>query len=222
MIIGKTDFPGAIPGWSKENIVKNRTLPKNPVVSALAGLILALLALSLLACAKPPTEEMENAASAVTRAENDPDAVTYAASTLARARDALNRMRSEAESKRYDAAKSYAAEALSAAEKAIADGRDAAARAREEASSLLGQVKTSLEETGRSLDKAREVKNIDLDFNTLDRDYDSAQRTTAQAELSLAGNNYQDSIEKSRTARGILSGIDTRIAGAATSASRKK
>jgi hypothetical protein len=205
--------------------MKNRKLPKNLMNSGLTGvLILALGVLSLLAagCAKPPTEEMENAASAVTRAENDPDAVLYAGSTLARARDALNRMRGEAESKRYDAAKSYAADAQSAAEKAIADGRAAAGRAREEASTLLGQVKTTLEETGKSLDKAREIRDIDLDFNTLDQDYDSAQRTTAQAELSLAGNNYQDSIEKSRTARGILSGIDTRIAGAATSVSRKK
>jgi hypothetical protein len=205
--------------------VKNRKLPKNPLDSGLPGVfILTLLVLSLLAagCAKPPTEEMENAASAVTRAENDPDAVTYAGSTLTRARDALNRMRGEAESKRYDAAKSYAAEAVSAAEKAIADGRAAAARAREEAAALLGQVKTTLEETGKSLDKARELKNVDLDFNALDKDYDSAQRTTAQAELSLAGNNYQDSIEKCRTVRGILSGIDTRIAGAATSVSRKK
>jgi flagellar biosynthesis/type III secretory pathway protein FliH len=165
---------------------------------------------------------MENAASAVTRAENDPDAVTYAGGALSRARDALNRMRSEAESKRYDAAKSYAAEAVSAAEKAIADGRAAAARAREEASSLLGQVKSSLVETGTALEQARTVQNIELDFNALDQDYDNAQRTTAQAELSLAGNNYQDSIDKSRTARGILSGIDGRVAGAAVAVSRKK
>ncbi|MDR2748080.1 MAG: DUF4398 domain-containing protein [Treponema sp.] len=189
-----------------------------------AALILTLLSLSILAagCAKPPTEEMENAASAVTRAENDPDAVTYAGATLTRARDALNRMRTEAESKRYDAAKSYAAEAVSAAEKAIADGRAAAALVREEASTLLGQVKTSLEETGESLENAKEIRNTGLDFDTLDQDYGSAQRSTAQAEVSLAGNKYQDSIEKSRIARGILSGIDTKLAGAVTSVSRKK
>jgi flagellar biosynthesis/type III secretory pathway protein FliH len=203
--------------------MQNHGISKKLTVSGPLGLlILALLGLSLLACAKPPTEEMENAASAVTRAENDPDAVTYAGSTLTRARDALNRMRAEAESKRYDAAKNYAAEAVSAAEKAIADGRAAAAQAREEASALLGQVKTSLEETGKSLENAKEVKNTNLDFNALDQDYDSARRNTAQAELSLAGNNYQDSIEKSRTARGILSGIDTRLAGAVTAVSRKK
>jgi hypothetical protein len=207
--------------------MKSRKISKTAMDSGpfkAAALILALLGLSLLAagCAKPPTEEMENAASAVTRAENDPDAVTYAGSTLTRAREALNRMRAEAESKRYDAAKNYAAEAISAAEKAIADGRAAAARAREEASALLGQVKISLEETGKSLDHAKEVRNTGLDFNALDQDYDSAQRNAAQAEVSLAGNEYQNSIEKSRTARGILSGIDAELAGAVTSVSRKK
>jgi hypothetical protein len=186
-----------------------------------AGLLACAL-LVLGACAKPPTEEMENAASAVTRAENDPDAVTYAASALSRARNALNSMRLEAEAKRYDSAKSFAAEAVSAAEKAIADGRAAAARAREEASSLLGQVKTALEETGRSLENARTIQGIQLDFGALDQDYDGARRTTAQAEVSLAGNDFQDSMDKSRSARGMLSAIDGKISGAAISVSRKK
>jgi hypothetical protein len=186
-------------------------------------MVCTLLTLSmLLGCAKPPTEEMENAASAVTRAENDPDAIAYAGSTLARARDALNRMRSEADAKRYDAAKNYAAEATSAAEKAIADGRTAASRAREEATSLLSQVKTSLAETGTSLENAKTVKNIDLDFNALGQEYESAQRTTAQAEVSLSGSAYQDSIDKSRTARGILGGINNKVTGATVSVSRKK
>jgi hypothetical protein len=197
--------PGILSGWGL------------PALICILGLVLALSA-----CAKPPVEEMENAASAVTRAENDPDAVTYAAGTLSRARDALNRMRAEAESKRYDSAKSFAAEAVSAAEKAIADGRAAAVRDREEAAALLEQVKTSLAGTGRSLENAKTVENIILDFNALDQDYDSARRTTAQAEVSLAGNEYQDSMDKSRTARGMLSAIDGKISGAAISVSRKK
>jgi hypothetical protein len=184
--------------------------------------LICIFGLVLAACAKPPVEEMENAASAVTRAENDPNAVTYAGATLSRAKDALNRMRSEAESKRYEAAKNFAAEAVSAAEKAIADGRAAAARAREDAASQLNQAKAALTDTGKSLENAKTVKNIVLDFDAMDRDYDNARRTTVQAELSLAENNYPDSVDKSRTARGMLSSIDGKISGAATSVSRKK
>jgi hypothetical protein len=165
---------------------------------------------------------MEAAVTAVTRAENDADAVTYAGSTLARAREALNRMQGEADSKRYDAAKSYAAEAISAADKAVADGKTGAARARDEASNLVNSVKGSLVETEKAIGSAKGVKNINLDFNGLDRDFENARRTTAQAELSLAGANYQDALDKGRTARGILSDITTKIAGATTAVSRKK
>jgi hypothetical protein len=179
-------------------------------------------ALFLAGCAKPPVAEMDAAESAVIRAENDSDAVNFAGNSLARARDALNRMREEAASKRYDAAKDSAAEALSAANKAISDGRAASARAREEASALLATVKDSLGKTGEAIDNARAVENIDLDFDAVDQDFDNARRTTDQAEVSLAGNKYQDSMEKSRTARGILGDISSRISGAAVAVSRKK
>ncbi|MDR2619091.1 MAG: hypothetical protein LBC62_09500, partial [Treponema sp.] len=76
-------------------------------------------------CAKPPTEEMEAATEALIRAENDPDAVAFGETSLNRARDAIFRMRQEANAKRYDAAKSYAVEAVSAAGKAVIDGRAA-------------------------------------------------------------------------------------------------
>ncbi|MDR2098314.1 MAG: DUF4398 domain-containing protein, partial [Spirochaetaceae bacterium] len=55
-------------------------------------------------CAKPPVEEMNNAIAAVSRAENDPDVVNYAANALARAREALSQMQSAADAKRYDEA----------------------------------------------------------------------------------------------------------------------
>jgi hypothetical protein len=183
---------------------------------------MAVLALFLAGCAKPPVAEMDAAESAVIRAENDSDAVSFAGDSLARARDALNRMREEAASKRYDAAKSFAAEALNAANKAISDGRAASARAREEAATLLATVKNSLEETGQAIDNAKTVEHIDLDFDAVDQDFDTARRTTDQAEVSLAGNKYQESMEKSRTARGILGDLSSRIAGAAVTVSRKK
>jgi hypothetical protein len=184
--------------------------------------VVVLLTLFCAACAKPPLEEMDAAENAVIRAENDSDAVSFGESSLTRAREALSRMREEAASKRYEAAKNYAAEATTAADKAIRDGRAASARAGEEAAALLATVKDSLEETGRSIDNAKAVEHIDIDFNQVDQEFDFAQRTTDQAEVSLAGNRYQDSMEKSKTARGILGDISSTIAGAAMTVSRKK
>jgi hypothetical protein len=190
----------------------------------MALLICAALAVSaaLAACAKPPAAEMEAAVNAVTRAENDADAVTYAGSALIRAREALTRMQAEADSKKYDAAKSFAAEAVTAAEKAIADGKTGAARAREEAAGLVNSTKTSLAETEQAINAAQGIENIQLDFDAVDRDFETARRTTGQAELSLAEADYQDALEKCRAARGLLSDITAQVAGAATASSLKK
>jgi hypothetical protein len=173
-------------------------------------------------CAKPPTEEMEAAAAAVSRAENDPDAVLYAGNTLVRAREALNRMQAEADSKRYDAAKSYAAEAIAAADKAVTDGRTGAARARDEAVNMIGAVKTGITETGAAIQAARSSGKVGVDFRAINQDLETVRRTADQAEVSLAGNHYQDALDKGRSARAGLSDINQKLSAAATAASRKK
>jgi hypothetical protein len=191
------------------------------------SLILALFAaagmvLAAGGCAKPPQEEMDAAAAAVTRAENDPNAVTYAGNTLARAREALNRMSLEADSKRYDAAKSFAAEAVAAADKAIADGRAGAARAKEEASSLIALVRTGISETAGAIQAAQSSGKVGLDYTAINRDFETVRRSADQAEVSLAGNNYQDALDRGRSARAGLSDINQKLSAAATAASRKK
>ncbi|MDR1105593.1 MAG: DUF4398 domain-containing protein [Treponema sp.] len=199
-----------------------KSLPVKRAAKAAAVLFVIFAVFFAAACAKPPTEEMDAAASAVTRAENDPDAVTYAAGTLARARDALNRMRTEAEARRYDAAKTFAAEAASAAEKAIADGRTGAERAGEDAANLVAGLKDSVSGTESSIRAAKRAGNLQVDFNAVDQDFETARRTADQAEVSLAGGNYADALEKGRSARGILGDIDARLSSAATAVSRKK
>jgi len=183
-------------------------------------IVCVLLALGITGCAKPPTEEMNMAVEAVTRAENDADAVLYAGNTLARARDTLNRMRAEAESKRYDAAKTLAAEAIAAAERAVADGRTGAARAREEAASLLLSLRPEIEQTGQGIQSARNA-GLRLDYNELNRDYEAARQSADQAEVALAGNRFQDALERGRSSRAALSGINQKLTDAVTSISSK-
>jgi hypothetical protein len=187
-------------------------------------MIPCLVALSLLfaGCAKPPRAEMEAAEAAVTRAENDADAVTYAEGSLVKARDALSRMREEAAAKRYDAARTYAAEASAAAEKALTDGKTGAALTREEATKLIAGLREQIPGTERNLRQAESAGNLDLDFDSLSRDFESARRDAAGAELSLAEENYPDALQKGRSVRSALGDIDARIAGAASMVSRKK
>ncbi|MDR0377407.1 MAG: hypothetical protein LBH70_06385, partial [Spirochaetaceae bacterium] len=157
---------------------------KKQIITACVFLALAGFIVFLGGCAKPPTEEMEAASEALIRAENDPDAVAFGETSLNRARDAVFRMRQEANAKRYDAAKSYAAEAVGAAEKAISDGRAAAQRAREEVAALIAGVQNSLTETEGLLSNAKQ-NNLNLDYEALGRNIEDARDTVRQAEAAV-------------------------------------
>jgi hypothetical protein len=165
---------------------------------------------------------MDQAQAALTRAENDPDAVMYAADSITRARNALTRMQAEAAAKRYDAARTYAQETISAADRAISDGRAAAQRAKDDTNSLMALLTTSVEETEGAINAARQVKNSSLDFEALSRDFESARQTFDQAQISAAAGNYKDALEKGQTVRAALSGINARLSEAVMAVSRKE
>jgi hypothetical protein len=180
-----------------------------------------MILLGLGGCAKAPVEEMDNAAAAVTRAENDPDAAVYAGETLIQARNALANMRNEAAEKRYDAARAYAAEAVRAAEKAVAGGQAGAARAGEEAAALLALLPGAIAETEQTLRQA-EGKNLDLDLEALKTEMEYVRRTADQAAAAAAADRNKEALELGQAVRSTLSRIDARISEAAILVSRKK
>jgi len=184
--------------------------------------VVFIFALVVSACSAPPTEEMQKARDAVTRAESDADAVAYAGNSIVRARDALTRMESEADSKNYDTAKEFAAEAINNAERAIADGQSAKERSRSEAAALLDSLQSLIAETLSAINNARSVPNILLDFDVLTQDMDEARRAYDEARQSFQAGNYQDTVTKGQTARAFLSSINTMISDAAFITSRKQ
>jgi len=179
--------------------------------------VCAALALAV-GCAQPPTAEMDSAREAVFRAENDKDAVMYGSNSLARARDALRRMESEADSKRYDAAKTNAAEAVTAADRAIADGRTGAARARDESASALSGLTAEIDETGRNINGAR-YSQLDLDYDALEADLKITYSLADMAARDQSQGKYQGAMDKARNVRSNLADINQKIANAVT---RKK
>jgi len=165
---------------------------------------------------------MSAAEDAVLRAENDADAVTYAAGTLLRAREALGLMRTEADAKRYEAARNYASEASAAAEKAIADGKTGAARAREEAAALVNSLGSPLAETAAALGTARDIPGIALDYEALSADVDEARRSYDDARKSLADNNYGETVIKCQRVRSLLADVNGKIFSAVQEVGRKQ
>ena len=184
--------------------------------------IILILGMVIAGCSTPPIEEMQRAMDAVIQAESDPDAVAYAGNTLIRARDALERMQSEADAKRYDVAKEFAAEAIRNAERAIADGQTGAARARSEAESLLYSLGDPMAETSSAVDIAQQAQDLILDFDSLSQDLDSARRTYDEAWQNLGEDNYEDAITNGQDVRSILSDMNGRILEAAQATSRKQ
>jgi len=181
-----------------------------------------IFALAISACTAPPTEEMQRARDAVTRAENDADAVAYAGNTVVHARDALTRMQDEADNKNYDTAKEFALEAINSAQKAISDGQSAKERSKTEASALLDSVQSSLAETSSAINNAKNIPDIQLDFDALAQNTDDARLTYGEAQQSFQDGNNPDAIAKGQAVRGQLADINTTINEAASDTSRKQ
>jgi len=172
-------------------------------------------------CTKQPVEEMNRAEEVVARAENDPDAVSYAGNLIARAKDSLNLMREEAEAKRYDAAINYAEDAVALAERAISEGRTASLKARDEASAVVSNLRPQILETEQRIDTAKGA-GLPLDFDTIDRDFNNTKKNYDQAQSALSGSRYQEAIFLSNNVRSGLNGINQKLGTSAMAVSRKK
>ncbi|MDR1231617.1 MAG: DUF4398 domain-containing protein [Spirochaetaceae bacterium] len=190
-------------------------------IVGIVGLAAFIGTVVITACAKPPTEEMEAARTAVARAENDPDVAIYAVSTLARAREALASMEAEALAKRYDSARNYAAEAVSNAEKAINDARTAMTRAREDSANAMNALRNAITETDTAVTQGKSNK-LPLDWNQIDNDFEDAQTVAGEAEAAQADSRYRNAVELANTARTTLSAITSQISGASLAQTRKK
>jgi hypothetical protein len=176
----------------------------------IAGAALLAVALLCMSCDEPPTEEMNRALEALSRAENDTDAVNYAGNILTRARDALSKMQEESSLKRFDSAKLFATDVVSLAERAITEGQAGAARAREEASNFLEGIRPSIAETQTALNEAQN-HDLDLDYDSLTAALNAARTTFDSAQSSLGSGNFPEAIQKGQMVRSVLSDINTAI-----------
>ncbi|MDR0388788.1 MAG: hypothetical protein LBH73_01815 [Spirochaetaceae bacterium] len=192
--------------------------PKFSLYAICAVLFLALAS----GCAKPPAEEMEAARDAVTRAENNANAVTYAEAGVRRARSALERMYEEANAKRYDAAKSAAAEAVAAAEKAIIDGQAASAKAADDASGLIVSAKSEIQAAEHALDAAWKGGVRNVNFGALNEEAEKAWHSVEQAEMSLAQGRARDALNEAETARRSAAQISLALSEGVRAGTRKQ
>jgi len=188
--------------------------------NSLVCVLLITLAL-MTGCSKPPTDEMNRAEEAVSRAENDPDAVNYSGNLIDSAKESLSLMYEEADAKNYDNAVNHAGNAISLAERAINEGHSAASRKRDEANTILSGLRTQIQETNQRIDSAK-AANLALDFAAIDSDFNTAQRTFDQAQSAMSGSRYQEAIFLSSSIRASLNAVNQKLGNAVMAVSNKK
>jgi hypothetical protein len=187
-----------------------------------AMLVLALAGTVLAGCAKPPKAEMDAAEAAVARAEKNADVPLYAPETLQRAKAALEQMRAAASAKGYDKARALAAEATASADAAITEAAANKERAKAKAGELIAAVTAALPQTEKLIAQAAKVKRANLDIAQKKADFEAAKATLAEAQSAYDQGNYLDAADKAGTAQKALADIESAIAAAVQSATRKK
>ncbi|MDR0908257.1 MAG: DUF4398 domain-containing protein [Spirochaetaceae bacterium] len=183
--------------------------------------VLVGLTFALQSCSKPPTAEMDAARAALANAENDPDAASYSANAIARAKDLLAQMEAASQAGNYDSAKSLAAEVVSAANKAIEDAKTAAAQAQNDAQTAINAAKTLMNETTASLENAKGAK-LKLDFAGLEGEMTQAQSTIDLSQTDYNNGRYNDAKQKAENARSAIASVQSRVAEGAQVVNRKK
>lgn len=185
-------------------------------------LSLTLLGFLLLACAKAPTSEMAAASAAVEKASSTSDTVEYAPSSLAKAKDLLSRMNTEAEEKRYDAAKLLAAQAEEAAEQAIIDGTNSKLKAKSDAELAISNTKKAISALKELFASAKTSKIKNLNTKEYEKLLLSAETGITEADNDFNRTSYKSALAKANTANTITADAQKLLSDAVKDSSKKK
>jgi hypothetical protein len=192
-----------------------------------AGLMLLVLGLSvtLVACATPPTADIDAAKTAISGAEAA-GAAEYAADSLKAAQDAQAAVDAELKAqeanwfKSYDKAKELATAAKAAGEKATTDAAAGKEKAKADATAAIDAAKAALTEAEALLAKAPKGKGTAADLAAMKTDLETAGKTIADAEAALGNVKYLDAKAKAESATAAATTVKDAVEAA--KAAKKK
>lgn len=186
-----------------------------------AGLMMLVLglAVTLVACATPPTADIDAAKTAISGAEAA-GAAEYAADSLKAAQDAQAALDAELKAqeanwmKSYDKAKELAAAAKAAGEKATTDATAGKEKAKADASAAIDAAKAALTEAQDLLAKAPKGKGTAADLEAMKTDLETAAATITEAEGALANVKYLDALAKAESANAAAGTVKAAVEAA--------
>jgi hypothetical protein len=169
-------------------------------------MLVRALAVTLVACATPPTADIDAAKTAISGAEAA-GAAEYAADSLKAAQDAQAALDAELKAqeanwmKSYDKAKELAAAAKAAGEKATTDATAGKEKAKADATAAIEAAKAALTEAQDLLAKAPKGKGTAADLAAMKTDLETAAATITEAEGALTNVKYLDALAKAESAK---------------------
>jgi len=177
-----------------------------------AVLSVAVFCLIAAGCAKPPTEEMEAAKTAV-RGARDEGAAVYAAAEFEDATKALSDAETRVATKKYDEARALALQAKQKAEQAKASAVGNKAAARVEAEASIAEADTALSAATTAMATAPRGKGTEEDIAQLNLDLEQATALLAGAKQKAGAEDYYvaaaDAEKVSAEAQRIVQAVKT-------------
>jgi hypothetical protein len=164
------------------------------------------LAVTLVACATPPTADIDAVKTAISGADAA-GAADYAADSLKAAQDAQAALDAELKAqegnwmKSYDKAKELAAAAKAAGEKATTDATAGKEKAKADATQGIADAKAALTAAQELLAKAPKGKGTAADLAAMKTDLETAATTITEAEAALGSVKYLDAKAKAASAK---------------------
>lgn len=183
-------------------------------------MMLALgLAVTLVACATPPTADIDAVKTSLSGAEAA-GAADYAADSLKAAQDAQAALDAELKAqegnwmKSYDKAKTLAADAKAAGEKATTDATAGKEKAKADATQGIADAKAALTAAQELLAKAPKGKGTAADLAAMKTDLETAATTITEAEAALGSVKYLDAKAKAEAAKAAAGTVTAAVEAA--------
>lgn len=189
--------------------------------------LLAAVALAVVACAKPPDAQVQQARAAL-QAAQAAGAATYAPEAWSQAQAAMDRLNQElsAQSRKlgflrnYGRAVTLASQAAAAADKATTDAGARKAQLQSETTKTIADLRGSLKSARDQLAAASRTKGLDV--AGLRSELDAAQRQLDQAQTQLGAGQLDSAMASSSQARDGITEVLRTIERATGRAPSKK
>ncbi len=185
-------------------------------------LVVAVITLASVACAKPPQAQVDAANAALSKATGA-GAPEYAREAYSAAQEAVAKLDAElktqankfALTRSYAEATRLAAAATAAAEKAANDAVQRKQAAQTEASTVVADARAAIQDAETALSDAPKGKGSKADLKALQSDLTAAKSALGEAETALNNEHFRDAKAKAEAAKekatGVKAGVDQAI-----------